>query len=132
GVLAEVALDDLGDGLVPLELGDIEGAGYLAVAAADAGVLVVVHDAGFRIAGHGADRADRHAGRFLTVHAGIFDVGPILLRLLEELDQGTGAAGQILGGVPQAVLVKGGLFVGQAAVISIDALAGRHAGLAAD
>ncbi len=118
--------------LVPLELGDVEGAGHLAVAAADAGVLVVIDDAGDLVRGHGADRADRDAGRLLAMHAGVLDVGPLLVRLLEELDQGAGAAGQILRGVPEAVLVECGLLVGEAAVIAVDPLAGRHAGLAAD
>ena len=78
GVPAEVALHDLRYGAVPLELGDVERARDLAVAAADAGVFAIINDACLRVLRHRADGADRDAGRILAMHARILDVRPAL------------------------------------------------------
>src|ERR1019366_7269612 len=131
GVTAKVAFYDSRHRAIPLELGDVERARDLAVTAANADVFAVIDDAGLRVLGHRADGADRNAGGFLTVHARILDVGPGA-PVLEELDQGARVAGEVFGGVPEAVLVEWGLLESEPARAGVDALACGHAGLAAD
>ena len=130
----ELAFDDLGKGQVPLEFGDVVGAGDLAVTTADAVVLVIPHDPGFRVFGEGRDRTGGDAGGINTVHAEapdervtidlpVFDRAGAVGVKFDDID---GFGGQIHRIVPEAVGI--GAVRGQIIVF----FAGRHAGLAAD
>jgi len=131
---AQLALADLRRGRIVGEARHAEGAGGDAVAAADAGILVVGHHAGLRILLHGRDRAGRDAGRIDAVHARLLDEGEavfLLVLLVEgavlvDLDDVERLAGDVQRRVP--VLVLGGELQRHA----VGLLAGGHTGLAAD
>src|SRR5581483_4947072 len=82
---AELALDDLRRGRAPLELRHVEGAGHLAVAAADAGVLVVGDDAELVLVQR-AEHAGRHARGVRAVHALRLQEGALVVLALEDAD----------------------------------------------
>ena len=112
----ELAFDDLGKGQVPLEFGDIVGAGDLAVTTTDAVVFVIPHDPGFRVFGEGRDRTGGDAGGIDTVHAEapdervtidlpVFDLAGAIGVKFDDID---GFGGQIHRIVPEAVGIGSG------------------------
>jgi len=74
-VTAELALDDPRIVARPFKLGNPEGAGHLAVTAANAAPLSVDYCATDRVFHQGRHRADRDTGRINTVHAVVLDEG---------------------------------------------------------
>ena len=136
---AELALRDLAERIIEIELRHAERAAIDAVAAADAAIGIVRDDAGHFILLHGADRADRHAGRIDAMQAVPFDEGKavdlvvLLLRgaVAIDLDDVERAAGQVFRRIP-GILIPVGQVLRDVGRHIVGGFARRHTRLAAD